>query len=176
MATDDAINRKARWLFSAVLAVGAIVGASWYFLSAARYTTYQIETHDAVSGLIVDAPVEFHGVDVGKVTRVELVDPRSIRVLLAIKADAPVSRATVATITARGLATRGFTGYVTVSLEDLATGSGRLVAAPGAKYPVIPTRPTKVVNLDLAIAQVNDNVQALSDVLQSILARRPSSP
>jgi hypothetical protein len=29
MATDDAINRKARWLFSAVLAVGAIVGASW---------------------------------------------------------------------------------------------------------------------------------------------------
>src|SRR5438132_794714 len=172
MTSDDAINRKARWLFSAFLAGAGVTAAAWYFVSWGRYVTYQIDTHDVISGLMVDAPVEFHGGDVGKVKRVELVDPRSIRVLLAIRDDAPVSRATVATITARGLATRGFTGYVTVDLEDLGTGSGPLAAAPGAKYPVIPTRPTKIVNLDVAIAQVNDNVQALSDVLQSILDQK----
>jgi len=169
MDSDAVINRRAGWLFGAVLVGGGLVATVWYWLAQGRYTTYQIDTHDPVSGLIVDSPVEFHGVEVGKVKRVELVDPRSIRVLLAVSDDAPISRATVATITARGLATRGFTGYVYVSLEDLGTGSGRLAASPGAKYPVIPTRPTRIVNLDVAIAQVNDNVQSMTDILQTVL-------
>ncbi len=176
MDSDAVINRRAGWLFGAVLVGGGLVAAVWYWLAQGRYTTYQIDTHDPVSGLIVDSPVEFHGVDVGKVKRVELVDPRSIRVLLAVSDDAPISRATVATITARGLATRGFTGYVYVSLEDLGTGSGRLAASPGAKYPVIPTRPTRIVNLDVAIAQVNDNVQSMTDILQTVLDAKQLEP
>jgi len=172
MATDEAINRKARWLFSGVLALGALVAAGWYLFWSTRYTTYVLNTHDPVSGLIVDSPIEYHGVDVGKVKRVELVDPRSIRIIAAIRDDAPVSRATVATITSRGLATRGFTGYVVIELEDLGSGSGPIVAAAGERYPVIPTQPSKVVNLDLAVAQVTGDVRELNTLVQSVLDQK----
>ena len=164
----DADN-KARIAFALVLLFATAAGAGWYLFSSSRYTTYQILTHDPVSGLIADAPIEYHGVDVGKVESVELIDSRSIRVLLSIKNGAPVTAATVATITSRGLATRGFTGYVYVSLEDSGTDSRSLVARSGERYPVISTAPSKSVNLDLAISQVNENVQFMTELLQNVL-------
>ena len=164
----DAEN-KARIGFALVVLIGGVAGALWYLLSATRYATYEIETRDAVSGLIADAPVEFHGVDVGKVKRVELTGPHAVRILLSITKSAPVTAATVATITSRGLATRGFTGYVYISLEDVGTDARQLVPPPGRSYPVIPATPSKSVNLDLAISQVNENVQSLTGLLQSTL-------
>ena len=166
----DADN-KARIAFALVLLLGAVIGIVWYVFSSSRYTTYQIQTHDPVSGLIADAPIEYHGVDVGKVKSVELIDSRSIRILLSIRNDAPVTTATVATITSRGLATRGFTGYVYVSLEDGGTDFQSLVARPGERYAAIPTAPSKSVSLDLAISQVNANVQVMSELLQNVLDR-----
>jgi phospholipid/cholesterol/gamma-HCH transport system substrate-binding protein len=162
----DADN-KARLGFALVLLVLAVGGALWYLLSAARYATYEIETRDAVSGLIADAPVEFHGVDVGAVKRVELTGPHAVSILLSISNSAPVTTATVATITSRGLATRGFTGYVYISLEDVGADARQLVAPPGRKYPVIPATSSRSVNLDLAISQVNENVQSMTGLLQS---------
>src|SRR6266496_2616729 len=119
----DADN-KARIAFALVLLIGAAAASVWYLASSSGYRTYQIQTYDAVSGLMADAPIEYHGVDVGKVKRVELIDSRSVRILLSIINDAPVTASTVATITARGLATRGFTGYVYVSLEDVGMDHG----------------------------------------------------
>ena len=109
---------RAKWAFALSLAAVAAVALAWYLVSAARFVTYEIRTRDAVSGLLPGAPVEFHGVEVGQVRDVHLADPRTVRVLLSVRRDAPVTTATVATITGRGLATRGFTGYVYVSLED----------------------------------------------------------
>jgi len=160
-------DRKAQILFAAVLVGGALAAFGWYVATAADYTTYQIDTKDPVSGLVVGAPIEFHGVDVGKVKHIELVDPRSIRILLSIRDSAPVSSATVATITSRGLATRGFTGYVYVSLEDTAAEGRPVAVASGAPYRVIPTAPSRIVNLDVAIDQVNQNVERLSHLLES---------
>jgi phospholipid/cholesterol/gamma-HCH transport system substrate-binding protein len=164
----DADN-KARIAFALALLLGAVVGIVWYVFSSSRYTTYQIQTHDPVSGLIADAPIEYHGVDVGKVKSVELIDSRSIRILLSIRNDAPVTTATVATITSRGLATRGFTGYVYVSLEDGGTDFRSVVARAGERYPSIPTAPSNSANLDLAISQVNANVQVMTELLQNVL-------
>jgi phospholipid/cholesterol/gamma-HCH transport system substrate-binding protein len=152
-----------------VLLLGLAIGLAWYFLASTRYTTFQLRTPDPVSGLIVDAPVEFHGVEVGKVKRVELTDPHSVSILLSVDKNAPVSTATVATITARGLATRGFTGYVYVALEDVGSDARPLAAAAGSPFPLIPTAPSRSVNLDTAISQVNQNVQFLTELLQSVL-------
>lgn len=160
---------RARWAFVAMVLAGVIAGAIWYYQVAGRFTTYQILTEDSVSGLIAGAPVEFHGVDVGRVTEVELTGPSSVRILLDVENDAPVSKATVATITARGLATRGFTGYVYVLLENTGADTGPLTAAPGARYPRIPNTPSRSVNLDTAISQVNQNVQSLTELLQTML-------
>ena len=129
------VENKARLAFALALLLIALGGLAWAAVSAGRHATYQIRTQDPVSGLIADAPVEFHGVEVGKVTRVELIDPHSVSILLSLRKEAPVTMATVATITARGLATRGFTGYVVVSLEDVGT---TVVAAPDLRLSVEP--------------------------------------
>ncbi|HXD39718.1 MAG TPA: MlaD family protein [Ramlibacter sp.] len=151
-----------------LLLLGGAAGIGWFAVASSRYATYQIRTHESVSGLIVDAPVEFHGVEVGKVARVELTDPGSVSVLLHIRKDAPVTPATVATITSRGLASKGFTGYVYVSLENDPAGAQPL-AGSGDGYPQIRTAPSRSVNMDTAIAQVNENVQSITALLQTSL-------
>ena len=146
-------NMKAGLAFVAFLLVSTVAGVVWYFLSLSHYATYQIYTQDPVSGLIADAPVEFHGVEVGKVKSVRLVNSRSVGIVLSIDKTAPVTSASVATITSRGLATRGFTGYVYIALEDVGINSRPLVGRPGEAYPIIPTAPSKVVTLDTTINQ-----------------------
>jgi phospholipid/cholesterol/gamma-HCH transport system substrate-binding protein len=160
---------RARWAFAMVLLLGGVAGFAWFALASRNYATYQIRTHEPVSGLIVDAPVEFHGVDVGKVARVELIDPRSVSVLLHIRKDAPVTTATVATVTSRGLASKGFTGYVYVSLEDDGTDAQPVAASPGDAYRQIRAAPSRSVNLDTAISEVNENVQSMTKLLQTSL-------
>jgi phospholipid/cholesterol/gamma-HCH transport system substrate-binding protein len=166
------VDNKARIALALFLLLGAAAGTAWYLFASSRYMTYQIRTHDPVSGLIADAPIEYHGVDVGRVKSVDLIDSRTIRILLSIKKDAPVTAATVATITSRGLATRGFTGYVYVSLEDAGTDFRSLVARLDERYPAIPAAPSKSVNLDLAISQVNENVQFMTALLQDVLDKK----
>src|SRR5262249_10764587 len=75
-------------------------------------------------------------------------------------------------ITGRGLATRGFTGYVYVSLENAATDARPLAAAPGQPFPLIPTAPSRSVNLDTAISRLNENVQTMTDLLQTVLDQK----
>lgn len=166
---QTSVETRARIAFLIVMLLGVGAALAWYAIASTRYTTFEIRTRDAVSGLIADAPVEFHGVEVGKVERVDLADASSVRILLRVRKDAPVSTATVATITGRGLATRGFTGYVYVSLENAAAAGKPLSAPAGSPFPVIPTAASRSLNLDTAISQLNDNVQFMTDVLQSVL-------
>lgn len=166
------VERRAWLLFGLLLLVGTAAGLSWYLLASSRYATFEIRTADPVSGLIADSPVEFHGVEVGKVRRVQLVDPRSVSILLSLRREVPVSRATVATITARGLATRGFMGYVSVALEDTGVDRRPLAVLPGESYPLIQTAPSRSVSMDTTISEVKQDVQQLTDLLHSVLDQR----
>lgn len=166
------IENRARLAFALLVLLGAAAGTTWYVLTSGQYTTYQLHTEDSVSGLIADAPVEFHGVEVGKVERIELVVPHTVRVLLSVRKEVPISVSTVATITSRGLATRGFTGYVYVALEDSGADATPLAASPGNPYPLIRTAASRSVSLDTAISQVNDNVQAVTDLLRTTLDKQ----
>lgn len=172
LQTQPSAESRARWLFAAVLLCGGLLAAGWYRFDAAGYRTYEIGTQDNVSGLTVDAPVEFHGVEVGKVASIELAGPAAVRVLLRVRRDAPVSAATVATITSRGLASRGFTGYVFVSLDDDGGGAGPVVRLAGRAYPQLRTAASRSVSLDTAIAQASGDVQAMSRLLQRTLDER----
>jgi phospholipid/cholesterol/gamma-HCH transport system substrate-binding protein len=168
-SAENSPERRARIAFVAVLLLLAAAGAVWWLAERGRMSFYEIHSHDSVSGLIAGAPVEFHGVEVGKVDEVELVDPRSVRVVLAVKKGAPVTTATVATITGRGLATRGFTGYVYVNLEESAAGGRPLVVQPGQRWPAIAAAPSRAVSLDTSINQLNDSVQVAVALLRTTL-------
>lgn len=164
-------ERGARWAFAGLLLACALAAVAWQRLAAARYATYEIRTRDSVSGLMADAPVEFHGVDVGKVERVALTGPSSVSVVVRVRKDAPVSSATTATITSRGLASKGFTGYVYVALEDDGTPP-RPLARAEVGYAQIRAAPARSVSLDTAMAQVNANVQTLTRLMQTTLDER----
>ncbi len=163
---------KARWLFAAVVVLGSLGAAAWYVHHRAQFDYYILETHDPVSGLLAESPVEYHGVDVGQVARVRLVDSRTVRILLRVEKRAPVTRATVATITTRGVATRGFTGYVLVSLEDAGRDFRALVPQPGRRYAAIPTAPARYDTLDTKIAAVADDVRVLTGLVTRVLDAR----
>ncbi len=160
---------RARWAFALLILLGTGAAFGWREFASERYATYQIHTRDPVSGLIEDAPVEFHGVEVGRVARIELIDPHAVSILLHIRKDAPVTRATVATVTSRGLASKGFTGYVYVALEDDASNARCFAENKEGGYPQLRTAPSRSVNLDTAIAQVNENVQSMTKLLQTSL-------
>jgi phospholipid/cholesterol/gamma-HCH transport system substrate-binding protein len=162
---------RARWAFVLSLVVLAAAAAAWYGAFAARFTTYELRSRDAVSGLIAGAPVEFHGVEVGQVREVELTGPRTVRVLLSIRSTAPVTTSTVATITGRGLATRGFTGYVYVSLEDRGAPGAPLKPLQGSAHAVIAGAPSQSVSLDTSINELNENMQRVTAMLEGLLDR-----
>ena len=159
---------KARWLFAGLLLLLAAGVVVWLLAGTIRYKTYEIRSGDAVSGLIPGAPVEFHGVEVGKVKDVQLLAPRLVRVLLEVGRDVPVTSATIATITGRGLATRGFTGYVYVSLEDGSASDKPLASAPGSPYPLLASAPSRQVSLDTSMQEIKDSVQSVNGLLQAV--------
>jgi phospholipid/cholesterol/gamma-HCH transport system substrate-binding protein len=163
------VHVKAKLIFIAALCVGGLGAAYWYFWNLDQYTTYQIETHDPVSGLIADSPVELHGVEIGKVTRIQLIDPRTVGIQISVAKNAPITKATVATITARGLAARGFTGYVYVALENTGTGSGVPAVEPGQLYATIPSAPSLTDTMDTTVADAVQQVRVLTRLLQSML-------
>jgi ABC-type transporter Mla subunit MlaD len=166
---NDTVYGKARLLFLALLCAGGIAALAWKIWSDSNYRTYWIETRDPVSGLIVDAPVELHGVEVGKVTNIQLLEAGTVRVQLSVAKNAPISRATVATITSRGLAARGFAGYVYIALEDTASDSGPLLHKPGQPYPLIRTARSRIVTIDTVAAKVTDKIEEITRLLYQVL-------
>ena len=146
------VEARARIAFAVVVLAAALAALAWWLSSVAQYRIYEIQSHEPVSGLIAGAPVEFHGVEVGKVRSVALAGPRLVRILVQVLRDAPISSATIATVTGRGLAARGYTGYVYISLEDQGSG-GQPPLAAGQPYPMIVAGPPQSETLDSTVQQ-----------------------
>jgi ABC-type transporter Mla subunit MlaD len=159
-------------LFTALVVLGIAGWVTWYRYDAGRHATYRVLTHDPVSGLIPDAPVELHGVDVGRVDRVDLVDARTVEIRLRLHKSTPITMGTVATVTSRGLATRGFTGYVYVALEDDGDDMRPLTATASDSDRWIRSAPSRSVSLDTTISRVREDVQRMRELLGDVLDER----
>lgn len=121
---------------------------------------------ESVSGLSIDSPVEFNGVNVGTVKSVDLNDqnPQLVELLLTVKSSTPVTQGTVATLT-----TRGVTGLTYVALKDKSTDLRKLTIRPGERYPVIKTAPSLFLRLDTALSQLSTNLRLVTESIQSVL-------
>ncbi len=165
-------ENRARVAFGLLATLGAIAAFLWHVFTSNHYATFEIRTREPVSGLIAGSPVEFHGVEVGKVERVQLIDAHSVSILLSVKRETPVTSATAAIITSRGLAARGFTGYVYLDLEDTVEDSRPLTPRPGSPYPMIRTVSSHSESLDSTADDVRRDVQMLTDLVQSVLDQK----
>jgi phospholipid/cholesterol/gamma-HCH transport system substrate-binding protein len=99
-------------LFSSI--VLAIIWLSAGF-STEKYTTYEVLMKEAVTGLSLEAPVEYNGVNVGTVTsiRIDKQNPHVVELLLKIKSDTPISKGTRARLNVRTLS-----GVAFILLQD----------------------------------------------------------
>jgi len=153
-----------------VIAITTIIILCIIWLSSGfsygQYTSYQVLMEESVSGLSVDSPVEFNGVNVGTVTKMELDhdNPQIVTILLSIKKSTPVTMGTEAILNVRGL-----TGVAFMALRDKGTDQRPLVTEKDQAYPIIKTSPSFFLRLEDAVTKVTDSLKEVSRSIRSLL-------
>lgn len=151
---DSKVNYAAVGVF--VLALGAllIAGILWLAVGAGNekhYGTYLSIVNESVSGLNIDAPVKYMGVDVGKVKKIQIdpTKPQQVQLLFAIEVGTPIKEDTEAV-----LKTQGLTGIAFVELSGSTPESKVLQATAGNLYPIIRTKPSLSARLENVLTSV----------------------
>lgn len=147
-----------------VLVLGAALLAATLWLASGgqgqrQFDAYQAIVGESVSGLNLDAPVKFLGVDVGRVRAIRLApnDPQRVQLIFAIQRGTPIKQDTVAT-----LKTHGLTGIAFVELSGGSPEAPPLRAAKG-ELPAIRTKPSLGARLENVLTDTSSNVNALID-------------
>lgn len=164
---DNKVNYTLVGIFVVVLGAAFIVMFFW--LSGPRhdkvYNTYLTYVHDNVTGLSLESPVRYNGVQVGYVSKIEL-DPRNpqlVKITLKIEQGTPVTTSTIVTLMPMGI-----TGVVYVSLKAQTPEAPLLGAKKGERYPVIPFQPSFLMQLSTVLPELTDRLKIISDSLSQV--------
>ncbi|MDP1709006.1 MAG: MlaD family protein [Gammaproteobacteria bacterium] len=166
---EDKVRFAAVGIF--VLALSAALIGSVLWLSSGNsyrkdYDIYQTYMKESVSGLNLNAPVRYHGVEVGRVRKIALApgNIEQVQLTLAIERGTPVKEDTVAV-----LQTQGLTGIAFVDLTGGGRDSPPLQQQAGEKYPVIKTGPSLMTRLDSALTALLTNLNRTSENLNALM-------
>ncbi|OGT49168.1 MAG: hypothetical protein A3E82_09485 [Gammaproteobacteria bacterium RIFCSPHIGHO2_12_FULL_38_11] len=131
-----------------------------------EYGTYLVYVHEDVTGLSVESPVRFNGVSVGYVKSLELdpANPKLVKLVLRIEKHTPVTTSTYAILNAQGV-----TGIVYVNLKAETETAPLLVAVDKEPYPVIPSRPSLLMQLSTVLPEITADIQTLSGNVSHVL-------
>lgn len=156
-----------------VLAVFAALG--WYAVTfggdgdAGGTKRYAVYFNSSVDGLVRGAPVKLKGINVGVVESIRFVSSQDDQILALadISDTAPVRADTVATVSFQGI-----TGTTFLSLENasLESNAPPLVAKKGEKWPVIPSRPSRIQSLMSDAPDVLGKVTTTVDQAHKLLS------
>lgn len=143
-----------------ILVIVLIALILWLSLGWNRqtYQTYLVYMDQAVTGLKQQSAVQFNGVAVGSVDKIQLNphNPQQVKLYLKIIQGTPISTSTVATLAAQGI-----TGISYVALSAKTADAPVLKPEPGEDYAVIPSAPSFFVQLDSLLTATSDSMQAL---------------
>lgn len=155
-----------------VLLLGAALIATVLWLTTGGppkdYREYYVYMTESVSGLAVDSPVKYKGVNRGRVRRIELDpdNPELVRLTLLVLEGTPVNVDTVAVLEQQGL-----TGIAAINLSGGSMVSKPLEPGPNGEPAVIKSRPSLFTRLDQAaselIQSINETSQRMQDVLNA---------
>ena len=132
-----------------------------------HYRTYRVYMDESVTGLYVDAPVRYRGVEVGKVKRIELdpTNPQRVILTLAIREGVPIHQDTYAELRAQGL-----TGIASIELAGGSPDSPLLEPSPNNPEPVIRAGPSLFKRLDDAVSELIANLNRAAQDLDRLLS------
>ena len=167
---DDKVNYSLVGAFVLVLGAALVAGVLWLAAGLGgkqAMDPYQAVIQESVAGLNVDAPVKYLGVDVGKVSGIEIdaQNSQQVRLYFLIQRGTPIKRDSQAV-----LKTQGLTGIAYVELTGGSEGAPPLVAGADGAAPMIPfklslgARLENVLTNALAtVDRVSNNVNAVFD-------------
>ena len=158
---ENRAHALAAGLFTLVLAVALVAAGLWFRRDDIRFDQYLVTTTSSVTGLKVEAPVRYRGVDVGRVESISLEPGGSgrVNIRIGVNEDTPITKSTYAQ-----LGYQGVTGLAFVSLDDDGT-SGERMKPDGEAPPRIEMHPSIFDSgLDL-VAAVKELSGRLSDLL-----------
>jgi phospholipid/cholesterol/gamma-HCH transport system substrate-binding protein len=163
------VNFAVVGVFVLVLGAGLIAGVLWFSSGGTyrkAYDTYQTNMAESVSGLSLDAPVRYRGVEVGRVRKMALApaNVQLVQLTLDIERGTPVKQDTVAVLRVQGL-----TGIAYVELSGDSPDSPALEAKPGEAYPVIRSGPSLMVRLDSAVSALLTNANRTSMSMNALM-------
>jgi phospholipid/cholesterol/gamma-HCH transport system substrate-binding protein len=164
---DDKVNYTVVGAFVVLLGAALVAGVLWLAAGAhggKRYGTYQTIMRESVSGLNVDAPVKYLGVDVGKVKEIAIdtADSSRVRLRFLIEQGTPIKMDTEAV-----LKTQGLTGIAYVELSGGTADSPPLRAADAGDIPTIRSKPSLSTRLESVLSTVLASVDRMSTNLNA---------
>jgi phospholipid/cholesterol/gamma-HCH transport system substrate-binding protein len=166
---EEKVNFAVVGIFVLALSAGIISGVLWFSSGESYrrvYDVYQTYMKESVSGLNLNAPVRYRGVEVGRVQKIALApgNVELVQLTLAMEQGTPVKADTVAV-----LQTQGLTGLAYVELTGGSRDSPVLKAQPGEKHPVIKTGPSLMKRLDSAITALLTNLNRASENFNALM-------
>jgi phospholipid/cholesterol/gamma-HCH transport system substrate-binding protein len=167
---DTKINYTIVGAFVVSLTAAIVLGIIWLSsgFSTVENKTYTIYMRESVSGLSIDSPVEFNGVNVGSVDSVAIdpKDPEVVEITISINRTTPVTQGTIATLKSKGI-----TGITFIALSDHSEDLRPLVKPEGESYPVIKAGPSLFVRIDTALNNLSENLSKVSESVQTLLSK-----
>jgi phospholipid/cholesterol/gamma-HCH transport system substrate-binding protein len=166
------MNNKVNYTFVGavvLLIITAMIFAIYWLMKPSeegQNKRYQIYFNESVSGLNINSPVKYRGVNVGKVEsiRISTKNTQEIEVLVSILSNTPVKETTVATLNAQGI-----TGLVFIDLSLGDSTSPALEKKDGEKYPVIHSRPSLFQRFENSVGSVTEKLSGTLEGTTTLL-------
>ncbi len=165
---ESKVNYTVVGIFVLLLGLALVAGFVWLSQEKhnAVYEDYLVYLHEEVSGLSEQSPVRYNGVPVGLVKSIRLDErnPQLVRILLSIEKGTPITTSTVAT-----LRTQGITGINFIGLSSETIDAPHLERHPGEQYPVIPAKPSILLELSEVLPRITKKITTLSESITKLL-------
>lgn len=163
---DPKVNYTAVGLYVVLLSM--VLAGLVFWLSSEHgktYAKYLIYVKEAVSGLTEKAPVKFNGVQVGYVDKIDIdpKDPQAVRIIVKVDETVPITKSTVATLMSQGI-----TGNTYVGLKAKTSNAPILQRHATEPYPVIPSEPSFLLQLNDALRDVTEGLKAMSSSFKGV--------
>lgn len=154
-------------LFVIILFTIMVAGFVWLsgFTHQQKYQTYLVYARDGVSGLTLDSPVQYNGVRVGAVSKIELdaSNPQLVKLYLSIETKVPVTESTVATLVPQGI-----TGLVYVGLKAESPNAALIKTVKGEPYPIIPFQKPLLTQITEVLPELTKNMGDIAEKFTKI--------
>jgi phospholipid/cholesterol/gamma-HCH transport system substrate-binding protein len=169
MTVGGKVNYTIVGLFVVGLTTLLIVSALWlgnFFSNQKVYHKYVTYLDESVSGLSINSPVKFNGVEVGTIEdiTIDMKAPNWVKLTLKVDQDTPVTQDTYAILERQGL-----TGVGYMELDPRGKNNQLLLPSASDPIPIIQSRTSFFQTLESKTGTLLKNLTNVSNKLNAVL-------